>query len=130
MSDIVDRLRETARRRAAFEAGDVPWASNMSSDDLDVAATEIERLRFCWLIEAPGQKYLAARALPATYYEFVWTGDANTALCFRDREQARLTMMAIRRLLPELFAFEQTLGDANPVEHGWLAGHQQRQADK
>ncbi len=73
---------------------------------------------FCWLIEAPGQRYLAARRVG--FYEFHWTEDYNKALCFKSQEQADLTMMAIRDLIPSLFGFAVTLGDAKAVEHGWL----------
>lgn len=46
MSTIAARLREVAKSRKAYEIGDTPWPSNMSSEDLDKAASEIERLDF------------------------------------------------------------------------------------
>jgi hypothetical protein len=91
--------------------------------------------KFCWLIEAPGQRYLAVRNAPATYYEFHWTQDHYAALAFQDQKQADLTMMAVRQLSKDappdtqfgrLFAFEVALGNARPVEHGWM-DHPQRE---
>lgn len=73
---------------------------------------------FRWLIEAPGPRYLAARKLGN--YEFHWTQDHNAAIAFRSEAQADMTMMAIRDLAPELFAFERTIGNAKAVEHGWM----------
>jgi hypothetical protein len=73
---------------------------------------------FRWLIEAPGQRYLAARKLAV--YEFYWTQDHDKALCFKSQEQADLTMMAIRDLIPSLFGFAATIGEARPVEHAWI----------
>lgn len=73
---------------------------------------------FAWLIEAPGQNYLAVREL-ARRKEFHWTHDHSKAIRFRTSEQADDTMMAIRGLNEELFAFAITLGEAKPVEHGW-----------
>lgn len=73
---------------------------------------------FRWLIEAPGQRYLAPRHVGG--YDFHWTQDHNEALAFRDEGQADGTMMAIRQLAPALFDFERTLGNAKAVEHGWL----------
>lgn len=73
---------------------------------------------FCWLIEAPGAHYLAARKLAV--HEFFWTKDHNRALRFFSAEHADLTMMAVRALAPALFEFARTLGEARPVEHGWL----------
>lgn len=74
---------------------------------------------FAWLIEAPGQNYLAARNIDHTP-EFYWTKDHNKALRFYSQEQASAAMMAIRALDPKLFEFARTLGDAKPVEHGWM----------
>lgn len=75
---------------------------------------------FCWLIEAPGTRYLGARQCPIAYYEFHWTQDHNAALRFRTEQDADLTMMAIRQLAPKLFGFAETLGDARAIEHGWM----------
>lgn len=57
---------------------------------------------FCWLIEAPGPAYLAARCI-GHQYEFHWTADANKALRFVNETQADFTMMAVRVLVPGLF---------------------------
>lgn len=73
---------------------------------------------FAWLIEAPGQRYLAARHLGC--YEFYWTDEHAKAIRFINQEQADQTMMAIRHLAPDLFGFEKTLCNAQPVEHGWM----------
>jgi len=54
-------------------------------------------------------------------YDFIWVQDHNRALCFKTQEQADLTMMAIRQLNGDLFAFAATLGEASAVEHGWLS---------
>lgn len=51
---------------------------------------------FRWLIEAPGQRYLAARKLGN--HEFHWTQDHDKAIAFRCEAQA--------------------------VEHGWMADAQ------
>ena len=75
--------------------------------------------QFAWVIEAPGQRYLAPREI-GLHYHFHWTQDHNLALRFYSREQADLTMMAIRDFNPSLFAFAVNLGDAHPVEHGWM----------
>jgi hypothetical protein len=72
---------------------------------------------FRWLIEAPGQRYLAVRKLAV--HEFHWTQDHNKALYFKSQEQADLTMMALRDLMPSLFGFAVTLGDARAAEHAW-----------
>lgn len=80
---------------------------------------------FRWLIEAPGQRYLAARKIGN--YEFHWTQDHNAAIAFRTESQADATMMAIRDMDRAingfdkgLFAFEVNLGNAKAVEHGWV----------
>lgn len=70
-----------------------------------------------WLIEAPGQRYLAARHVGD--YHFHWTQDHDAALRFHCKTQCDAAMMAIRQLAPALFDFERTLGNAAPVEHGW-----------
>lgn len=80
---------------------------------------------FAWLIEAPGQKYLAARQYTIGR-EFHWTGDHNQALRFYSSEQADATMMAVRELAPDLFGFAVTLGDARATEHVWLPAHPTR----
>ncbi len=74
---------------------------------------------FAWLIEAPGQNYLSYRHLGR--HEFHWTKDHTRALRFFSLEQADNVMMAIRELAPTLFAFAITLGEAKPVEHGWIS---------
>jgi hypothetical protein len=74
--------------------------------------------QFAWLIEAPGARYLGARHLGR--YEFFWTEDHAKALRFHDETQADLTMMTVRDLKPDLFAFAALLGDAKAVEHGWI----------
>lgn len=76
-------------------------------------------LSFRWLIEAPGQRYLAIRRIGSSTH-FHWTQDHNTALYFRDESQADDVLFAIKELKPELFGFASTLGDAHPVEHGWV----------
>jgi len=73
---------------------------------------------FAWLIEAPGQRYLATRHLGRD--EFHWTQDAAKATRFCSEAQADGVMMAVRELAPDLFAFAANLGDAKPTEHGWL----------
>lgn len=76
--------------------------------------------KFVWLIEAPGHRYLAPRKITPNY-DFTWSQDDSKALAFRSKDQADMTMMAIRQALPALFDFERTLGNARAVEHGWLA---------
>lgn len=75
---------------------------------------------FAWLIEAPGQHYLAARAVAG--HKFYWTQDHDAALRFVSEGQADLAMMAIRELDPKLFGFAETLGEARPIEHSWING--------
>lgn len=79
---------------------------------------------FRWLIEAPGQRYLAVQRISD---DFNWTTDHNEALAFRSQDQADALMMAVRQMDRRingfdrgLFAFEATLGDARPVEHCWM----------
>ena len=74
--------------------------------------------QFCWMIEAPGPHYLRARVL-SNCYDFCWTPNPHEGLRFYSKEQADVSMMAIRGLAPALFAFALTLGDARPVEHGF-----------
>lgn len=88
---------------------------------------------FRWLIEAPGRKYLAVQRLTSSA-SFEWTEDHDKALAFRSKEQADDMMTALRQMdrlhdsydnggkltWGKLFAFEPTLGNAQPVEHGWL----------
>ena len=83
---------------------------------------------FRWLIEAPGPRYLAVQRLHMSD-NFEWTGDHDKALAFRSKEQADALMMAVRQMDRQingfdkgLFAFEVTLGNAAPVEHGWMEG--------
>jgi len=73
---------------------------------------------FRWLIEAPGQRYLAVQRLHVSD-NFEWTGDHDRALAFRSKEQADALMMAVRQMDRDLhgfdkglFAFEATLGNA------------------
>ncbi len=73
--------------------------------------------QFAWVIEAPGMRYLGVRHLGR--YEFFWTEDHAKALRFHDETQADLTMMTVRDLKPDLFAFAALLGDAKAAEHGW-----------
>ena len=75
---------------------------------------------FAWLIEAPGPMYLRTRTI-GHHPDFGWTHEANEALRFISKDQADGVMMAVRRMEPALFAFESTLGNAWPREHGWLA---------
>lgn len=97
---------------------------------------------FRWLIEAPGQRYLAVQRLNMSD-NFEWTTDHNKALAFRSQEQADALMMAVRqmdRILDshknhgklswgELFSFEPTLGNAKAVEHGWFRDQIDREPD-
>lgn len=92
---------------------------------------------FSWLIEAPGPRYLAVQRLGKSD-NFEWSNDANKALRFFSQEQADALMMALRQLdrqydsfdnngklsWGKLFAFEPTLGNAQPVEHGWVEPRQ------
>lgn len=76
---------------------------------------------FAWLIEAPGPRYLAVRKGLGDYRgEFYWTDKPNDALRFFNKAQADFTGTAIRRLLPDLWAFAGTLGEAWPREHKWV----------
>lgn len=64
---------------------------------------------------------------------FEWTTDVNKALAFRSKDQADAMMMALRQLDRDyhkgaLFAFEASLGNARPVEHGWTLGDAVRKA--
>jgi hypothetical protein len=88
---------------------------------------------FRWLIEAPGQKYLAVQRLSQSD-NFEWTPDHNKALAFRSQDQADALMMAVRQMERELytlrgstfnaslFGFEASLGNAKAVEHAWASG--------
>lgn len=73
---------------------------------------------FAWLIEAPGQNYLATREI-GHHPEFFWSRDHARAVRFISAEQAYGVMMAVRRMEPALWAFAANLGEARPVEHGW-----------
>jgi hypothetical protein len=80
---------------------------------------------FRWLIEAPGQRYLAVQRLQMSD-NFEWATDHNRALAFRTQDQADAMMMAVRQMDRQmngfdkgLFAFEASLGNAKAVEHGW-----------
>jgi len=81
---------------------------------------------FRWLIEAPGQRYLAPRCISRSY-DFYWTQDHNKALVFISEAQADMTMMSLRGLAPALFGFATTLGDARAIEHAWMGN--EREAD-
>lgn len=102
------------------------WPTGTNLFDADQATAMVRYIiedappcdSFAWLIEAPGQHYLAARAVAGN--EFFWTQDHDAALRFFSEEQADLAMMAIRQLDPELFVFAKTLGEAKPVEHAWI----------
>ena len=74
---------------------------------------------FVWLIEAPGPQYLRTRNI-GHYPDFAWTNDASKAIRLYSKEQADGLMMAIRPLVPALFAFELTLGNAQVREHAWM----------
>lgn len=84
---------------------------------------------FRWLIEAPGQRYLAVQRLSMSE-NFHWTTDHNKALVFRSQDQADALMMAVRQVSRDygkpdttfggLFEFESSLGCARAIEHGWL----------
>ena len=88
---------------------------------------------FHWLIEAPGQKYLAVQRLSQSD-NFGWTSDHNAALAFRSEDQADALMLVVRQLERELrslrgstfssslFGFEASLGNAKAVEHAWVSG--------
>lgn len=108
-------------RLANLEEGHEVGAGLLALDPIPPSTTD-----FRWLIEAPGQRYLATRRLGVD--EFFWTQDHNLALAFRTQEQANGLMMAVRAMDRSvngfdkgLFAFEATLGDAKAVEHGWMA---------
>ncbi len=76
---------------------------------------------FAWLIEAPGLRYLRTRNI-GDHPEFVWTTDHSKALRLFSKDQADGVMMAVRQMVPNLFNFEHTLGNARPVQHAWIAG--------
>jgi hypothetical protein len=80
---------------------------------------------FRWLIEAPGQMYLAVQRLSQSD-NFIWTANHDKALAFRSEDQAHALMMAVKQLAhffnPSLFGFEASLGDAKAVEHAWASG--------
>ena len=85
-----------------------------------LCAPMVDEGQFAWLIEAPGQRYLGAQTIDHQA-SFHWTADAQKALRFWSKEQADQTMMAVRRLHPDLWGFALTLGEAWPREHKWLA---------
>ena len=95
--------------------------------ELALAAVKATRRDdYRWLIEAPGLRYLAVQRLHMSD-NFEWTLDHNKALAFRTKEQADALMMAVRQMDRALngfdkglFAFEAQLGNATPVEHGWM----------
>lgn len=75
---------------------------------------------FRWLIEAPGQRYLGVREMSCRH-DFIWTQDHNNALAFRSEKQADQMMSALRDMDRKLFGFDETLGPARAIEHGWMA---------
>lgn len=114
------------RPNYAHAPADHDWPTGTNLFDADQATAMvryiIEDAPFCdsfaWLIEAPGQHYLAVRAVAGN--KFFWVQDHGAALRFFSEEQADLAMLAIRQLDPELFGFAKTLGEAKPVEHAWV----------
>lgn len=141
-SDLADEMEGLAKGATAR-----PWALTPSDDDKCVwegdrdksaadlalidtlvnrlpeilsALRRVEKPVFAWVIEAPGQHYLAAREIGGLT-SFHWTTDHEKALRFWSREQADLTASGVRRLEPALWAFAGTLGEAWPREHGWIA---------
>lgn len=85
---------------------------------------------FRWLIEAPGQMYLAVQRLSQSD-NFIWTANHDKALAFRSEDQAHALMMAVKQLALQLgntvsyplFGFEASLGNAKAVEHAWASDH-------
>ena len=73
---------------------------------------------FKWVIEAPGANYLAVSQVGGA--RFYWTTDHNEAIRFESSNTADSVMMTIRDIMPALFVFEATLGNARAVEHGWM----------
>ena len=71
-----------------------------------------------WVIEAPGTRYLTVTRVGGE--SFHWTTEHLSAIRFESGDVADAVMMAIRYLEPNLFAFEDTLGNARAVEHAWL----------
>jgi len=119
----VDTLRKFQRHhilRQYGENGHVLPENLEVSAALDAVLDEAKKGDFRWLIEAPGPRYLGVGHLTgADMYDFVWVADHNAALAFKTQGQADLTMMAVRQMNRELFAFAATLGEARPVEHCW-----------
>jgi hypothetical protein len=78
---------------------------------------------FAWLIEAPGQRYLAVQNL-SSHSNFIWSRDHNVAIRFDTKDQATSVLEALRTSVQngELFSFERTLGPAQAIEHGWMGG--------
>lgn len=77
------------------------------------------KLAWGWVIKAPGQRYLSTREI-GHHPEFFWIDDDTRALRFMSKAQADGVMMAVRQLSPKLWDFALTLGEARPVERGWL----------
>lgn len=72
-----------------------------------------------WLIEMQGPSYLTVRH--AGGYQFEWTDKVGNGLRFFSREQADMTMMAVRQLRGDLFpACLPRVPCA--VEHVWIPG--------
>ena len=119
----VDTLRKFQRHhllRQFGENGRVLPENMEVSTALD-AVLAAARGDFRWLIETPGPRYLGVRKLNAgNIHDFIWTTDHNAALSFKTQEQADRTMMALRQMNRDLFAFAPTLGDAKAIEHGWI----------
>ena len=107
----------------AFE----PWSTSAPLDKALAKARAILALPrpgdatgFCWLIEAPGQNYLGTRTI-GHHPDFYWTREPEKAVRLFSEAQADGVMMAVRQAFPSLWAFAVNLGEARPVEHGWLA---------
>lgn len=92
----------------------------------DIAAAMVGNgNEFAWLIEAPGQRYLAVQNL-SSHSNFIWSQDHNEAIRFYTKEQATGVIEALRtfdRIYQSgMFTFQDTLGPAQAVEHGWMGG--------
>ena len=71
-----------------------------------------------WVIVAPGTRYLTVTRVGGESFHCIT--EHLSAILFESGDVADAVMMAIRYLEPNLFAFEDTLGNARAVEHGWL----------
>lgn len=108
--------------RSGSVIGDVERAGKITDAILarSLPTARLDSEGFAWLVEAPGSRYLSARVIDYGY-NFHWTTKHEKALRFFDKKQADLSMMSIRALVPALFDFEHTLGNAQIVEHKWMA---------